>query len=622
MRPPLSLLLVLLLGALAAEAQFRVRPYLQNPTAESITIVWFSADNTSGTLTLFDSSATTPVAKKVSHPEAAEALAYPAWEVRRFFSGVAPAPPFVHRVQWAGLTPRSTYRYQVRQGSALSEGYFTTAPAPGTGPVRLVFFADSETEPESTGSHVDWPDPTAPGKPRQYLLDQTDGFANNLRVILERDPDLLIVAGDLVESGGEQRDWDEFWKHLTDVDGINLAGRIPLLAAPGNHEYYEGPSMGAYNQPGSERAAGRFRTYFSNTDAAAGDRYFRLDYGPVSLIALDVTNGSPHRSAEDTNFFLLGKSDAGGGDSPGFAPGSAQYVWLETQLADARRQSAFTFVFFHHVPYSVGPHGWPPGDGVGLDTQSGVPVRGLTPLFHQYGVDALIAGHDEIWERSQIDGIEVLTDGTRVPHTLQIYDVGIAGDGLRGPEQGLLNPYQEFLVHADAPEVWAEGTLLSGGKHYGHLEVDVLGTSDGGWQAVLKPVYVFPMMVGGRLQFVERRLYDDLLTLTSNSRVTAVADVKHQATPASALEQPYPNPFNNSVLLRFALATDTTVRLDVYDMVGQRVRRLLHEPRTAGHHAVEWDARDDAGGQLASGVYLFRLQAGAVIDTVEAALIR
>ncbi len=509
----------LTIGVVAADAQFRVLPYLQNSAAEAITVVWLSEDDTPGALTLFDGASTTPVMERISRPEAAVALAYPVWEAEKFFDESPPSPPFIHRIRLSGLLARKTYGYEVRQGTVASEGFFTTAPSPGSGPVRLVFFADCETEPESTGKHVKWQDPADPDSKRLYLLDQTVGFANNLKVILERDPDLIAIAGDLVESGGEQRDWDEFWRHFTDVDGVNLAGRVPLLAAPGNHEYYEGPSMGQYNQPGSERAIGRFRTYFAVPDNGGTDAptYYRLDYGPVTLIALDVSNGSPPRSEKDTNFFLLGRGNDGGGASPGFGPGTEQYAWLERQLADARQHSAFTFVFFHHVPYSVGPHGWPPGDGVGHDPQSGVAVRGLTPLFMRYGVDALIAGHDEMWERSQIEGTEVLPDGTERRHTLNVFDVGIAGDGLRGPQEGLENPYQRFFVHTDAPEIWVDGILRSGGKHYGHLEVDVLETRNGGWQAVLKPVHVFPLLDGdGRLQGFERRLYEDVVSLVAD----------------------------------------------------------------------------------------------------------
>ncbi|HIG17527.1 MAG TPA: T9SS type A sorting domain-containing protein [Candidatus Handelsmanbacteria bacterium] len=628
----------LAIGALAAGAEFRVLPYLQNPATDAITVVWFSADNTPGILTVVTDTGVA-VTERVSEAEVATALTYPTWEAQRFFDGQPPAPPFVHRERLTGLQPRQSYRYQVQQGAVIADGRFTTAPLPGRGPVRLIFFADCETEPESTGKHTPWPDPTQVGSTRKYLLDQTTGFANNLRVILEREPDLLAIAGDVVESGGEQRDWDEFWKHLGNVDGTNLAGRIPLLAAPGNHEYYEGPSMGKYNQPGSERAVGRFRVYFAGlpdngTDARG--RYYRLDYGPVTLIALDVTNGSPNRSDKDTNFFLLGGDDAGGGRSPGFAPGSEQYRWLESQLADAREHSAFTFVFFHHVPYSVGPHGWPPGTGDGLDEQSGVPVRQLTPLFMRYGVDALFAGHDEIWERSQIDGVERLADGSERSHTLQVYDVGIAGDGLRGPEQGLENPHQRFTAHIDAPEIWVDGILQSGGKHYGHLEVDVLDTKDGRWQAVLKPVYVFPLLdQNGQLIAFERRLYADVVTLTSEGRATVISkawdflgSLFH--LPGNGFEEElfgfepaFPNPFNSSVLVRFRIEAEAAVSIDIYDVTGQHVRRLLNESYSAGNHAVEWDGRaGDGGDAVASGVYLLRLESGTLRDTVEVTLVR
>ena len=97
---------------------------------------------------------------------------------------------------------------------------------------------------------------------------------------------------------------------------------------------------------------------------------------------------------------------------------------------------------------------------------------------------------------------------------MQFYDVGIGGDGLRGPQEGLQNPQQKFLVHTHAPEVWRNGVLVEGGKHYGHLEVDIERLTNGTWQAVLKPVYVFPLFAeDGTYLSSERRLYDDVITL-------------------------------------------------------------------------------------------------------------
>jgi hypothetical protein len=100
--------------------------------------------------------------------------------------------------------------------------------------------------------------------------------------------------------------------------------------------------------------------------------------------------------------------------------------------------------------------------------------------------------------------------------------VGIGGDGLRGPVPGVENPHRRFLAHDDAPEIRdADGRLIDGGKHYGHLEINVTPLQDGSWQARLDPVYLFPVTdAAGRVVRFERRLYDDALVLSSRKPAT------------------------------------------------------------------------------------------------------
>ena len=626
----------MLLAATAAtalgEGDFRVLPYIQNPAPDGVTVLWFTSDQNPGSVAVHRRGANEAPTVVPSAPVLAEALTYPQWEVDTYLSGEAPAPPYRHRVRLAGLLPDTAYEYTVVQGTTSFSASFSTSPGPQASPVRLIFFADCEAEPESTGKRVDWTDPSGQQTSRLYLLDQTTGFANNLAVMAARAPGLISISGDVVESGGEQRDWDEFWRHVTAVGGTdNLAARVPLLAAPGNHEYYEGPAMDRYDQPGSERAISRFRSYFefpSNGSPVpeAEGRYYRLDYGPVTIFGIDVSNDAPDQSDRDTNYYLLGQRDPGGGYSPGFGPGSRQYAWLEDQLGQAQERSAFTFVTFHHVPYSVGPHGWPAGidRDAGYDPQSGVPVRVLTPLFIRYGVDAVIAGHDEIWERSEIRGTEILPGGGERAHTLHVLDVGTGGDGLRGPQSGLDNPYQVFLAHSDVPEVWQDGVLIEGGKHYGHLEVDVLRADRGDWQAVLKPVHVFPLFADAGATYLgyERRVYDDIVTLTRASAATVVTSTSSGQPEAFGLQVPYPNPFNSTVLLRYSLPTASSVRLEVYDALGRRVRALVNEEVAGGYHSVEWNARDESGAAAAAGVYLVSLRAGTLTDSTEVVLVK
>lgn len=86
---------------------------------------------------------------------------------------------------------------------------------------------------------------------------------------------------------------------------------------------------------------------------------------------------------------------------------------------------------------------------------------------------------------------------------------------------------------------------------------------------------------------------------------------------AWALSEVFPNPFNPAAALALTLAApQARVRLEVYDALGQRVRRLDLGPRDAGRHRLTWDGRDDAGGAAASGLYMF------VVDTPAGRLAR
>jgi hypothetical protein len=84
---------------------------------------------------------------------------------------------------------------------------------------------------------------------------------------------------------------------------------------------------------------------------------------------------------------------------------------------------------------------------------------------------------------------------------------------------------------------------------------------------------------------------------------TSVAD--RPVPTAFDLGQNYPNPFNPSTLIEFALPRQSAVKLDVYNLLGQHVATLVDDVRPIGYYTVKFEA---AG--LASGVYIYRLQAG------------
>jgi len=505
------LLVSLLLANVASADSFRGLPYVQNSAPDAITVRWLSEAGEPGVLTVQTAEGTRVLR---SLPELAEALAYNPFKAEP--GGPHPGLPWIHSVRVTGLKPGTEYSYLVRQGAQQHADHFRTAPDANQ-PVRFIALSDMETEPESTTSPpVDWPPSTGSNRPAgitRYVADQTTGYRENLKVIRSRHPDFLLFAGDLAEAGGQQRHWDEFWRHVAGEYGT-LAGSVPIFPTLGNHENFAGPG-GGYSAEGANFAADKFLTYFEAPCNGAANpkhrgRYYRVDYGPITVVTLDSSNGLPHKTASDTNHFLEGSN------APDFNPGSEQYRWLETQLADAQKRSRFTFVQFHHTMYGSGPHGIPFGQP-GFSGQAGIAMRVIQPLLFRYGVAAVISGHDEMLERSLVTGTETLPNGATRPHSIHFYDVGIAGDGLRGPSKGYGNPYRKFLAHENAPEVWEGKRLISGGKHYGHLEVNVGRNAQGRWQAELTPVHVFPLLdATGKVIGWERRVYTDVVTIGTN----------------------------------------------------------------------------------------------------------
>ena len=76
-----------------------------------------------------------------------------------------------------------------------------------------------------------------------------------------------------------------------------------------------------------------------------------------------------------------------------------------------------------------------------------------------------------------------------------------------------------------------------------------------------------------------------------------------------ALMQNYPNPFNPTTNIRFALPVESRVTVEIYNVLGQRVKTLISEQRAAGFHTVEWNGTGNGGQLLGSGIYFLQMSA-------------
>lgn len=100
-------------------------------------------------------------------------------------------------------------------------------------------------------------------------------------------------------------------------------------------------------------------------------------------------------------------------------------------------------------------------------------------------------------------------------------------------------------------------------------------------------------------------------------------DVKPIATPESfSLNQNYPNPFNPSTTIKYQLAKQTDVALTVYSVSGQLVRTLVSGAQQPGYYTIQWNGLNNAGEQVSSGVYFYRLAAGNQASTKKMMLLK
>jgi len=89
-----------------------------------------------------------------------------------------------------------------------------------------------------------------------------------------------------------------------------------------------------------------------------------------------------------------------------------------------------------------------------------------------------------------------------------------------------------------------------------------------------------------------------------------------------SLEQNYPNPFNPTTSLQYAIGSRQFVTLKVYDVLGNEVATLVNEEKPAGEYEVEFNSHSDAGQNLSSGVYFYKLKAGNFIETKKMILLK
>ena len=95
-----------------------------------------------------------------------------------------------------------------------------------------------------------------------------------------------------------------------------------------------------------------------------------------------------------------------------------------------------------------------------------------------------------------------------------------------------------------------------------------------------------------------------------------VEDHPGLSLPASShLRQNYPNPFNPSTTIAYDLPELSSVRIEIFDVLGRLVGELVHAEQESGNYSVVWDGRNADGQLVSTGLYIYRLVTPSVSRT-------
>ncbi len=206
--------------------------------------------------------------------------------------------------------------------------------------------------------------PPPSGRPLRFIVygDVRSGHDVHVlvaRSILEEDPDLAIVTGDMVDRGSDEGDWEKFFE----VEA-SLLKQVAIFPAVGNHEYAR---LG--------RGIGNFLQFF-RWPLRAGEEesaYYSFDAAGVHFVALDSNQYGSSRQLE----------------------------WLERDLAAAEKKGARAlFAYAHEGAWSAGMHG-----------DDSTCIRGVVPLLERHHVAMFFYGHDHDYERGHVGKLDYIVTG-------------------------------------------------------------------------------------------------------------------------------------------------------------------------------------------------------------------
>lgn len=546
-----KLLFALIIVSAAAQAQLVRGPYLQSPTANSITVMWRSADANDSRV-IYGTVSNNLDQTVTSTPTVTD-----------------------HSIQLTNLQPNTVYYYAVGTTTQLLSGpdslhRFKTPPVIGT------------VQPFSVWAIGDF------GKGNDAQRKVREAFENYDKGF---NTDFWIWLGDNAYDEGTD---DQYTNQVFDGGNgyKNIMKYLPFLPCPGNHDYglISNPVIstnptthnGPYFQLADVFTNGESGGVPSNTEL-----YYSYDYGNAHFISINSELGSVFNQSHDWI-----------GASPLYSfNGSPFTTWLEADLA--ANTKTWTIAYFHQPPHTDGSHD---SDQFWEVNMQGM-RENICPILEQHGVDLVLNGHSHVYERSYlVNGFfGAPSDFNASQHIIS----GNSGNETLG---------EQYIKYTQGPNA-NKGTIYnvcgnSASKDDNPpLQHPAMYYSEG-CDTCLGSVIL--KIHGDTLRSFYLTAYGEIKDQYAIYKVSEPNSVTEKPSSLKNFAL-YPNPAYKSFTVSLEIVKDTPCRLELYNMEGRLVKSLCNKNTLAkGTHNFTFET---ASQGISPGFYLIKFSDGAKVYT-------
>jgi hypothetical protein len=245
---------------------------------------------------------------------------------------------------------------------------------------------------------------------------------------------------------------------------------------------------------------------------------------------------------------------------------------------------------------------------------------GSAPFYYDWPVELslLDESNNVVWS-AEFDSVDIRTwmPGDKWEKSESMYSVPVESFKAKGTfnlDGNISTGQYKLAIAVPDPAGWlpsmrfAIKNYLKGGWHpIGYIGVE----SDIQFSELDSTSFDDPFM-DKTLKYI----YDPSLIGISNNKADIILPQHTQ------LAQNYPNPFNPETTIQYQLSKSSQVKVVICNLLGQRVANLVEEQQPAGFYSVKWYGKDDKGREVASGIYLYRLEANEFVQVKKFILLR